>query len=241
MENKLIKVTINDDQQLVSARDLHKGLNLKRHFGDWVKQNFKDFEEGVDFMSAPRSANMPNGGVKRIADYALTIDMAKQLCMMSRTELGKKYRRYFIELERKWNDPQEVVKRGYAILQNENAKLKIENEEMKPKALFADAVSASDTPILIGELAKILKQNGIEIGQNRLFVWLRSKGYLISRNGTDYNTPTQKSMELGLFKIKERTRVSSDGSVKITKTSMVTGKGQQYFVNKFLGDKSSIK
>ena len=117
----------------------------------------------------------------------------------------------------------------------------IQIEEMKPKALFADAVSASDTPILIGELAKILKQNGIEIGQNRLFAWLRDKGYLISRNGTDYNTPTQKSMELGLFKIKERTRVSSDGSVKITKTSMVTGKGQQYFVNKFLGEKSSVK
>lgn len=114
-------------------------------------------------------------------------------------------------------------------------------QQDRPKVVFADAVSSSDTPILIGELAKILKQNGIEIGQNRLFAWLRSKGYLISRNGTDYNTPTQKSMELGLFKIKERTRVSSDGSVKITKTSMVTGKGQQYFVNKFLGEKSSIK
>ncbi len=111
-------------------------------------------------------------------------------------------------------------------------------QQDRPKVVFADAVSASDTPILIGELAKILKQNGIEIGQNRLFAWLRSKGYLISRNGTDYNTPTQKSMELGLFKIKERTRVSSDGSVKITKTSMVTGKGQQYFVNKFLGEKN---
>lgn len=241
MENKLIKVTVKDDQQLVSARDLHKGLRLTTRFSKWVSQNFKDFDNGTDFMSVTTVTDMPNGGVKQIADYALTIDMAKQLCMMSRTELGKKYRRYFIELERKWNDPQEVVKRGYAILQNENAKLKIENEEMKPKALFADAVSASDTPILIGELAKILKQNGIEIGQNRLFVWLRSKGYLISRNGTDYNTPTQKSMELGLFKIKERTRVSSDGSVKITKTSMITGKGQQYFVNKFLGDKSSIK
>lgn len=114
-------------------------------------------------------------------------------------------------------------------------------QQDRPKVVFADAVSASDTPILIGELAKILKQNGIEIGQNRLFAWLRDKGYLISRNGTDYNTPTQKSMELGLFKIKERTRVSSDGSIKITKTSMVTGKGQQYFVNKFLGEKSSVK
>lgn len=238
MENELIEVTVKNDRQLVSARDLHKGLNLKRHFGDWVKQNFKDFEEGVDFMSAPGSANMPNGGVRRIVDYVLTLDMAKQLCMMSHTELGKKYRRYFIELERKWNDPQEVVKRGYAILQNENAELKIENAEMRPKALFADAVSVSESSILVGELAKLLKQNGIEIGQNRLFAWMRDNGYLISRKGTDYNMPTQKSMELGLFKIKETSIQHSDGHVTVNKTPKVTGKGQQYFINKFLGEKN---
>ena len=262
MENQLIKVTVKNDQQLVSARDLHKGLSLKRHFGDWVKQNFKDFEEDVDFMSAPGSANMPNGGVKRIVDFALTLDMAKQLCMMSHTELGKKYRRYFIELERKWNDPQEVVKRGYAILQNENTQLKLENNQLvmenvaqskliehnQPKVVFADAVSVSDTPILIGELAKILKQNGVEtlevdgktlaMGPNNLFKWMRANGYLINRKGTDYNTPTQKAMKLKLFRIKESTHVSGDGVVKITKTSKVTGKGQQYFVNKFLGEVS---
>ncbi|MCI9082828.1 MAG: hypothetical protein HFI70_11165 [Lachnospiraceae bacterium] len=115
-----------------------------------------------------------------------------------------------------------------------NKALKAENDRMKPKEIFADAVSASDTSILIGELAKIIKQNGVNIGQNRLFEWMRNNGYLISRKGTDYNMPTQKSMELGLFEIKERTINNPDGSVRITKTVLVTGKGQQYFINKFL-------
>ena len=237
--NQLIKVTVKGDQQLVSARELHKGLRLTTRFSKWVDQNFHDFESGIDFMSVTGVTDMPNGGTKPIQDYAVTIDMAKQLCMMSHTELGKKYRHYFIELERKWNDPQEVVKRGYAILQNENTRLKIENAEMKPKALFADAVSVSETSILVGELAKLLKQNGVEIGQNRLFAWLRRNGYLISRRGNDYNMPTQKSMNLGLFKIKETSITHADGHVTVNKTPKVTGKGQQYFINKFLSEKSA--
>ena len=112
--------------------------------------------------------------------------------------------------------------------------LETDVKRMKPKEIFADAVSVSHTSILIGELAKILKQNGVSIGQNRLFEWLRSNSYLISRSGTDYNMPTQKSMELGLFEIKERTINNPDGSVRITKTVLVNGKGQQYFINKFL-------
>lgn len=115
-----------------------------------------------------------------------------------------------------------------------NKALKAENERMKPKEIFADAVSVSDTAILIGELAKILKQNGVDIGQNRLFEWMRKNGYLIRRSGIDCNMPTQKSMEMGLFEIKERTINNPDGSVRITKTVLVTGKGQQYFINKFL-------
>ena len=110
----------------------------------------------------------------------------------------------------------------------------IQIEQMKPKALFADAVSTSDTPILVGELAKILHQNGVSMGQNRMFRWLRDNGYLISRKGSDYNMPTQRAMELGLFKIKENAITHSDGHVTITKTPKVTGKGQQYFINKFL-------
>ena len=107
-------------------------------------------------------------------------------------------------------------------------------EEMKPKALFADAVATSHTSILVCELAKILKQNGIDMGQKRLFAWLREKGYLIKRQGTDYNMPTQKAMELGLFEIKEGSYVNGSGVNITTKTPKVTGKGQQYFINKFL-------
>lgn len=107
-------------------------------------------------------------------------------------------------------------------------------EEMKPKALFADAVATSHTSILVGELAKILKQNGIDMGQKRLFAWLRENGFLIKRKGTDYNMPTQKAMDLGLFEIKEGSYVNGSGVNITTKTPKVTGKGQQYFINKFL-------
>ena len=112
----------------------------------------------------------------------------------------------------------------------------VQIEQMKPKALFADAVSVSKTTILVSELAKILRQNGVSIGANRLFAWMRENGYLISRKGTDWNMPTQRSMELGLFNIKETTITHSDGHTTISKTTKVTGKGQQYFINKFLKD-----
>ena len=239
--NELIKVEVKDDKQLVSARDLHKGLGVTTRFSKWAEQNFKNFIKDEDFTSVTGVTVVGNGATKRIRDYAITISMAKELAMMSKSERGKEYRRYFIELERKWNDPQEVVKRGYAILQNENARLKLENAEMKPKALFADSVATSDTTILVGVLAKILKGNGVDIGQNRLFKWLRENGYLISRKGADYNLPTQRSMELGLFEIKESTHSNPDGSVRITKTPKVTGKGQQYFVNKLLKNKGVKK
>lgn len=117
--------------------------------------------------------------------------------------------------------------------QAKTAALTADNETMKPKALFADAVATSHTSILIGDLAKLIRQNGVDIGQNRLFAWLREHGYLIGK-GDRRNMPTQRAMDLGLFDIKERTFQNPDGSVRITKTTKVTGKGQQYFINKFL-------
>lgn len=114
-----------------------------------------------------------------------------------------------------------------------------QNEEiqrMRPKEIFADAVSTSHTSILIGDLAKLLKQNGVDTGQKRLFCWLRENGYPIRRQGSDWNMPTQKAMEMGLFEVKESTVNNPDGSVRINKTTKVTGKGQQYFINKFLGN-----
>ena len=116
--------------------------------------------------------------------------------------------------------------------------LETENKSMQPKALFADAVATSKTSILIGDLAKILKQNGVNIGQKRLFEWLRNHGYLVKRNGADRNMPTQKSMDMGLFEIKETVVTHADGHVTISKTTKVTGKGQQYFINKFLANEA---
>lgn len=117
--------------------------------------------------------------------------------------------------------------------------LESDTQRMKPKEIFADAVSASDQTILIGDLAKLIKQNGHDIGQKRMFEWLRNNGYLIKRQGADYNSPTQKAMELGLFRIKETAVTHSDGHVTVSKTVKVTGKGQAYFVNKLLGAKGA--
>lgn len=137
------------------------------------------------------------------------------------------------------NDPDLAIK-AFTALKEEKARnrtLEEENIRMKPKEIFADAVAASHTSILIGDLAKLLKQNGVEIGQKRLFEWLRNQGYLIKRKGADWNMPTQKAMDLELFEVKESTVNNPDGSVRINKTTKVTGKGQQYFINKFLNKK----
>ena len=141
------------------------------------------------------------------------------------------------KIEEIMNDPDSWIKLLTALKEErqEKERLQLQAAQDKPKVVFADAVSASDGTILIGELAKILKGNGIEIGQNRLFERLRQDGFLIKRKGTDYNAPTQKAMELGLFRVKETAITHSDGHVTISKTTKVTGKGQQYFVNYFLG------
>lgn len=132
-------------------------------------------------------------------------------------------------------NPDTIIKIATQLKEEQEKRKEAERiiEEQRPKVIFADAVSASKTSILVGELAKLLKQNGIDIGQNRLFEWMRENGYLIKRKGTDYNMPTQRSMELGLFEIKETSITHSDGRISISKTPKVTGKGQLYFINKF--------
>lgn len=158
----LITVEVKNDQQLVSARELYKGLEIKKRFSAWVKQNFKDFEESVDFTNVPEGTVVKsgNGTLRRYDDYAMTIDMAKQLCLLSHTEKGKQYRKYLIEVERKWNDPQEIVKRGYAILQNENTQLKLENknlgiqlEEANKRASYLDVILGVKNAITVTQIA----------------------------------------------------------------------------------------
>lgn len=177
---ELIKVTTKGDKQVVSARELYKGLEIKKRFSAWVSDNFKDFIEDVDFkgvlISTPFNPKYPDGKQQELQDYAITISMAKELCMMSHTELGKKYRKYFLELERKWNNPQEVVKRGYAILQNENKQLKIENNELKPKADKYDRYLSNKGLITITEIAKEYGMSGRELNK-----FLHEKGVIYKR------------------------------------------------------------
>lgn len=134
-------------------------------------------------------------------------------------------------------DNPEVAIKAFTALKKEREKNKIlqeDNERMKPHAILGHAITAANTSILVGALAKILKQNGVETGQRRLFEWLRNNGYLIKQKGNDWNMPTQKSMEMGLFEIKESVHIDGNGCNRITRTPKVTGKGQQYFINKFL-------
>lgn len=129
----------------------------------------------------------------------------------------------------------ELMAKALMVAQNKIAERDKQIERMKPKEIFADAVSASETSILVGDLAKLICQNGYQIGQKRLFDWLRANGYLIKRKGADWNMPTQKSLELGLFEIKESTHIDGNGCNVTTRTPKATGKAQIYFINKFLG------
>lgn len=242
--NELIKINYEAETPTVSARELHKSLEISKRFSAWFDTNSQGFVENEDYTSVLTGTEVQNNGgvqIRELQDYSLSVDMAKHICLMSRTEKGKECRQYLIDLEKAWNTPEQVFARALKMADKEIEKLKSSNtvlmedvQRMRPKEIFADAVSTSHTSVLIGDLAKMLKQNGIDIGQKRLFEWLRENGYLIKRKGSDWNSPTQKAMELGLFEIKESTVNNPDGSVRINRTTKVTGKGQQYFINKFL-------
>lgn len=231
----LIKIEVSESlEPIVSGRELHKALEVQSNYTTWFDR-MKDygFTENADYVVCfPNLESESRGGQNKI-DHLIKLDMAKEICMIQRTERGKLARQYFIQIEKDYNSPEKIMARALRIAERELSTLKIENAEMKPKALFADAVSASHTSILIGELAKLIKQNGIDIGQKRLFDWLREQGFLM-KSGSSKNMPTQRSMEQGLFEIKESSYINSEGVTVVTKTTKVTGKGQIYFVNKFL-------
>lgn len=238
--DQLIKVDVKNNQQVLSARDLYNGLEIAQRFSRWVLNNFEMFEEGIDYVPCTSSTQLNQyGGTKEIDDYTITIDMAKQLAMMVRNDNGKRYRKYFLKLEEKWNDPQEVVKRGYEILQSENTQLKLENNQLKPKAQFAEQIAKSNDTILVRDLAKLLYKNGIAIGQKELFRWLLEKGYLIKQhNGY---VPTQKAVNLKVFEVRETPITHQYTQPTIKFTTLVTTKGQQYFIKKFLEVNSAME
>lgn len=231
----------NADRPTVSGRELWEALEVETPYKKWFDRMAEyGFSENLDFWT---NLSESTGG-RPSTDHQLTIPMAKELCMLQRTEKGKFWRQYFIGVEEKWNSPEAIMARA---LQLSNVKLKqLETtvtdlqkqvEQDKPKVLFADSVTASSSSILIGELAKLIKQNGVDMGQKRLFQWMRENGYLIKRCGSEYNLPTQRSMERGLMEIKE-TSVIHSGYTTISKTPKVTGKGQVYFINLLVGRKT---
>lgn len=200
MNNELIKVTVKNDQQLVSARDLYKGLGIKRRFSAWWEQNSNDFKENSDFQRVLISTPRENRGSIELQDYALTIDMAKQLCLLSRTSKGKEYREYLIKIEKKWNDPQNVVQRAMDILHSENLQLKLENkslsrqlEESNKKASYLDVILGTTDAMVTTQIAmdygysaikfnKLLHQLGIQHKVNGQ--WILYKAYM----GKKYTT-----------------------------------------------------
>ena len=221
----------------MSARDLHDFLEVKTAYKDWFPRMCEyGFTSGEDFnpLKIERVQNEGERVVTRTVDDAvLTIDMAKEICMIQRNEKGKLARQYFIQLEKDWNSPEKIMARALQIAERKIKNLEDKAAADRPKVLFADAVSASHTSILVGDLAKLLRQNGVDIGQNRLFKFLREKGYLCG-GGERYNLPTQRSMDREWFQVKETTINQPDGSIRVTRTVKVTGKGQQYFINLFL-------
>lgn len=232
--------------------DFENPLFLAKDVAEWIEHN-KPFEmiAKVDENEKLKATISLSGQNREV--WLLTEDGLYEVLMQSRKPIAKAFKKEvktilkeirknggYIATSEKDSD-EEIMAKALLVAQrtierkNEKIKeLETKIEEDKPKILFADAVETSKTTILIGEMAKILKQNGIDIGQNKLFAWLRENGYLIKRQGSDYNMPTQKSMDMKLFEIKERTINNPDGSIKITKTPKVTGKGQQYFINKFI-------
>lgn len=242
---ELLKINYEAEQPTVSARDLHEALEIRERFSLWFSRYADVFEKGTDYQSVGKPTVVNNGAKRVLDDFLLSTDMAKHISMMTKTEKGKIMRQYFIDLEKAWNTPEQVMARALKLadktidtLKEDNKKLIEENEKMKPKEIFADAVSASTSSILIGDLAKLLRQNGVDIGQKRLFEYLRNHGYLIKRKGSDWNMPTQKSMNMGLFEIKESTHIDGNGCNIVTRTPKATGKAQIYFVNKFVGGMS---
>lgn len=244
--NELIKIEVRDGQQLVSGRELHKFLEVGTRYDTWINRIIEkyNFIENKDFIVvAQKRASNEIKGYTEFDDHLMSLNMAKEISMVANTEKGKLARQYFIKCEEAWNSPEMILARANQIqshmIEDYTKKIEIlENKvkEDKPKVIFADAVATSQSSILIGDLAKLIKQNGVDTGQKRLFNYMRENGFLIKQKGESYNMPTQKSMELGLFEIKERTVLNPDGYIRISKTPKVTGKGQQYFINVFLSE-----
>ena len=247
-ENQKVRTLSIDDEPYFVAKDVATILGYNSNPAKAIRDHVDDEDKGVNETFTP-------GGKQKIT--IINESGLYSLILSSKLPNAKKFKRWVtsevlptIRKHGAYLTDQKAIdittnKEGLASLLKQAAdqleQKDIQIKKMQPKALFADTVSASDDTILIGELAKILRGKGIQIGQNRLFQWLRDNGYLISRRGSDRNMPTQRSMELGLFQIKETVINHADGVPTIRKTPKVTGDGQQYFIKKFISKKEQVE
>lgn len=262
---RVVEIIEHDGKQAVNARELHEKLGNKKQFANWIQLRIEQygFLENQDFEVFNQKVKNSNGGRSRI-EYALSLDMAKELCMVENNEKGRMIRKYFIEVEKKArtqnpftipqtysealllaaNQAKQIEKQQLALEQKkiENDKLVADGKRkdativrMKPKEVFTDAVAGSKGNCLVGEVAKLITQNGYKIGEKQFFAWLRDNGYL-GKKGERYNIPNQQYMGKNpFFYIKRGVRQGDNGVLHTTSTTMLTPKGQIYFVNKFLG------
>lgn len=261
----VVEVIEYDGKQAVNARELHEKLGNKKQFANWIQLRIEQygFVENQDFQVFNQKVKNSNGGRSR-KEYALSLDMAKELCMVENNDAGHRIRKYFIEVEKKArtqnpfaipqtysealqlaaNQAKQIEQQKLALEQKkiENDKLVADGKRkdativrMKPKEVFTDAVAGSKGNCLVGEVAKLITQNGYKIGEKQFFAWLRDNGYL-GKKGERYNIPNQQYMGKNpFFYIKRGVRQGDNGVLHTTSTTMLTPKGQIYFVNKFLG------
>lgn len=251
MERNLVVI---DEREVLGKEfkiygDFENPLFLAKDVAEWIdydKTSVNKMLNNVDENEKVRNIVPTVGGNQEM--WLLTEDGVYEVLMQSRKPIAKAFKKevkIILKTIRqngmyatdKLLDNPDLAIQAFTKLKEEREKrkaLEIEKEQNRPKVIFAEAVETSKSSILIGDLAKLIKQNGVDMGQKRLFTWLRENGYLIKRQGSDYNMPTQKAMELGLFEIKETAVTHSDGHITVNKTPKVTGKGQIYFINKFI-------
>lgn len=234
--NELIPTHENENGEiLVNGRELYLYLEVKTPYTQWFERMVDyGFSENVDFIGLSQKSEKPFGGRPTI-DHHLKLDMAKEISMVQRSDKGKEARQYFLEIERRWNSPEMIMKRALEFADKRVKQLEIEQEQNKPYTNFGLIVSNSDGAINIGEFCKnIFDKHEINIGRNKMFKWLRDKGYLIN-TGREKNNPKQKYVEQGLFKSMPVIIARSSGNIQDS-TTLITGKGQIKLTEKLLNE-----
>ena len=236
--DQLIKINTNSNDMTLSGRDLHEFLEVKTPYAKWFERMAEyGFDESTDYLVTDIFVPNSNGGKQTQIDHEIKLDMAKEIAMIQRNEKGKQARKYFLDVEKKWNSPEMIMKRALEIANKNVENLMLENNQLeekiqtdKPKVLFSESVENSNDLISVKEMATLITQSGFEIGQNELFEYLRKYNYLCSKKGSLYHLPTKKYERF--FKVTKRT-IQGTESIHVRNTPKINGKGQLYFIKKF--------